>query len=44
MTDEKHYNFWEEWFKNAYRIQEFTSLNTLWLSYFIAGGSVGAQN
>jgi Domain of unknown function (DUF4821) len=44
MTDDKHYNLWEEWFRNAYRIQEFTSLNTLWLSYFIAGGPLGTQN
>ena len=44
MTDDKHYNLWEEWFRNAYRIQELTSQNTLWLSYFIAGGSVGTQN
>jgi len=44
MTDDKHYNLWEEWFKNAYRIQDFTSLNTLWLSYFITGSSVGSQN
>lgn len=42
MTDDKHYNLWEEWFKNAYRIQDFTSLNTLWLSYFITGSSVGS--
>lgn len=44
MTDDKHYNLWEEWFRNAYRIQEFTALNTLWLAYFIAGGSAAAHN
>jgi hypothetical protein len=38
MTDDKHFNLWEEWFKNAFKIQEFTSFNTLWLAYFIAGG------
>lgn len=42
MTDDKHHNLWEEWFRNAFRIQEFTSQNTLWLTYFIAGGIVGA--
>jgi hypothetical protein len=44
MTDDKHHNLWEEWFKNAYGITDFTSQNTLWLTYFIAGGVVGAQN
>ena len=40
MNDDKHYNFWEKWFQQAYDLDEFTSLNTLWLTYFIAGGSV----
>ena len=44
MTDDKHHNLWEEWFRNAFRIQEFTSQNALWLTYFIAGGIVGAEN
>lgn len=44
MVDDKHYNFWEDWFRKAYEITEFTAFNTLWLSYFIAGGSLGQQN
>ena len=40
MPDEKHYNYWEGWFKEAFKIDEFTALNTVWLSYFIAGGSI----
>ena len=44
MIDEKHFNYWEEWFKHAYEIEEFSAFNTLWLSYFICGGSLGAQN
>jgi hypothetical protein len=41
MYDEKHYNCWESWFKKAFGIDEFTTFNTLWLTYFIAGGSIG---
>jgi len=41
MTDDKHFNFWEEWVKGAYQVEDFSSFNSLWLSYFIAGGSVG---
>lgn len=40
MHDEKHYNLWETWFKEAFQNDEFTSKNSLWLSYFIAGESV----
>ena len=40
MQDEKHYNYWEKWFKQAYQVDEFSALNTLWLSYFVAGGSI----
>jgi len=41
MYDEKHYNCWESWFKNAFQVTEFSTSNTLWLTYFIAGGSIG---
>jgi len=34
----------ENWFGRAYEIEEFSAFNTLWLSYFIAGGSIGQQN
>ena len=40
MQDEKHYNYWEQWFKDAYGVEDFSAMNTLWLAYFIAGGSV----
>lgn len=44
MIDDKHMNYWEEWFKKAYEIEEFSAFNTLWMSYFIAGGSLGQHN
>ena len=44
MTDDKHFNLWEDWMKNAFRVQEFSAFNSLWLAYFIAGGVVGVQN
>jgi hypothetical protein len=40
MHDEKHYNYWEKWFKDAYKVEDFSAINTLWLNYFIAGGSI----
>lgn len=40
MHDDKHYNYWEKWFSQAYQVEEFSALNTLWLTYFIAGGSI----
>jgi hypothetical protein len=40
MHDEKHYNYWEKWFKDAYKVEDFSAFNTLWLNYFIAGGSI----
>ena len=40
MVDDKHFNYWEDWFKKAYHNDEFTAFNTLWLTYFIAGGSI----
>lgn len=41
MYDEKHYNCWENWFSKAYGVSEFSTFNSLWLTYFIAGGSIG---
>jgi hypothetical protein len=41
MYDEKHYNCWEGWFSKAYGVSEFSTFNSLWLTYFIAGGSIG---
>jgi hypothetical protein len=43
MHDDRHYNLWETWFKDAYNTDEFSSLNTLWLSYFIAGATVSPK-
>ena len=40
MIDDKHFNYWEKWFQKAFEIEEFSAFNTLWLSYFIAGGSL----
>jgi len=40
MYDEKHFNYWEVWFRKAFENKEFSSFNTLWLTYFIAGGSI----
>ena len=40
MQDDRHYNYWEDWFKRAFQVDEFSALNTLWLTYFIAGGSI----
>ena len=44
MTDDKHFNLWEDWVKSAYRVQEFSAFNSLWLADFIAGGVVSAHN
>lgn len=38
--DDQHYNLWEDWFQEAFQVKEFTSTNTLWLTYFIAGGPI----
>jgi len=40
MYDEKHYNYWESWFREAYGLEEFSSFNTVWLNYFVAGGNI----
>lgn len=44
MYDERHYNSWESWFKKAFQVDEFSTFNTLWLTYFIAGGSIGYKD
>ena len=41
MIDDRHFNYWEKWFSKSFEIEEFSSFNTLWLSYFICGGSLG---
>lgn len=43
MNDDKHFNYWEDWFRRAYKVEEFSAFNTLWLTYFIAGGLVGGD-
>lgn len=40
MHDDKHYNYWEQWFAKAFKVDEFSALNTLWLAYFSAGASI----
>ena len=40
MHDEKHYNKWETWFKDAYNNSDFSAFNTLWLTYFVAGEAI----
>jgi len=35
--DDVHFNYWEEWFQEAYEVSEFNSGNTLWMTYFITG-------
>ena len=40
MHDEKHYNHWEPWFREAFEVEDFTAMNSLWLTYFIAGDSI----
>ena len=40
MIDDRHFNHWEHWFHNAFGSNELTAMNTLWLSYFVAGGTI----
>jgi hypothetical protein len=40
MQDEKHYNYWEKFMKEAFKVEDFSARNTLWLSYFICVGSI----
>jgi hypothetical protein len=44
MNDDKHFNYWEDWFHRAYKVEEFSAFNTLWLTYFIAGGLVSGDH
>ena len=44
MYDERHYNCWENWFKKAFQVEEFSTFNTLWMTYFIAGGSISYKD
>lgn len=40
MVDDRHYNYWEQWLSKACQVEEFSSFNSLWLSYFIVGPAV----
>jgi len=40
MVDDRHYNYWEKWLSQACQVEEFSSFNSLWLSYFIVGPMV----
>ena len=40
MQDDRHYNYWESFFRKAFKIDDFSSLNSLWLTYFNAGGTL----
>lgn len=40
MVDDRHYNYWEKWLSQACQVDEFSSFNSLWLSYFIVGPMV----
>lgn len=44
MSDDLHFNYWEDWFQKAYSFWDFSALNTLWLTYFIAGDSIETDN
>jgi hypothetical protein len=44
MHDDRHYNYWEQWFSKAFKVDEFSALNTLWLAYFSAGGSISYKD
>jgi hypothetical protein len=43
MIDERHYSFWEEWVASTCKVGELTSLNSLWLTYFIMGTTINKQ-
>ena len=44
MHDDKHYYYWEKWFKKAFKVDEFSAMNTLWLAYFSSGGSISYKD
>lgn len=44
MQDDRHYNYWEQFFKKAFKIDDFSSLNSLWLTYFNSGGSISRND
>lgn len=44
MYDDRHYNCWEKWFTKSFEVQEFSTFNTLWLNYFITGGSINYKD
>ena len=42
--DDVHFNYWEEWFQEAYEVSEFNSGNTLWMTYFITGHPITVED
>ena len=44
MIDDRHFNHWEHWFHKSFGSSELTAMNTLWLSYFVAGGSINYKD
>lgn len=44
MYDDRHYNCWEQWFKKAFDAMEFSTFNTIWMNYFITGGSIAYKD
>jgi hypothetical protein len=38
--DDLHYNIWEAWFSEAFQVAEFSSSNTLWMTYFICSQGI----
>ena len=42
--DDLHYNYWESWFSEAFQVSEFSSSNTLWMTYFITAQSIERED
>ena len=42
--DDVHFNYWEEWFQEAFEVNEFSSSNSLWLTFFVTGGSIRRED
>lgn len=38
--DDRHYNYWEKWLSLACNVNDFSSANSLWLSYFVLSSAV----
>jgi len=37
LVDDRHFGLWESWVGKATGTTEFSSFNTIWLSYFVIG-------